>query len=251
MQAVGVEGCAQRAAGIARRRGHEEVAEPRLAQDARVRAAVQGDAAAEAEVLEPVSRWKDRARSTSTSSSTSCTLLATSAKRVALRRPEIDGLPGIARRPELGDEPIGEAAPRAFVKLEIRQVEREGPVRRAPQHPAQLRLECGLSVRGETHHLVLALVHGEAQVGREGGVEHPERVREAELADELERRAAVVGDRAASERERRPLADAVGGEDRGLPGRRSEERGRRVRAVVLGEQDAVAGHAELGGDRCP
>ena len=50
-------------------------------------------------------------------------------------------------------------------------------------------------------------------------------------------RAAVRAPLAVADRERRPLADAVGGQDRRAPRRRGEERGGRVRMVVAGEQD--------------
>ena len=44
--------------------------------------------------------------------------------------------------------------------------------------------------------------------------------------------AAVGATLAVADRERRPFADAVGGEDRRAPRRRREEGGRRVRFVV-------------------
>ena len=53
---------------------------------------------------------------------------------------------------------------------------------------------------------------------------------------------------AAADRRRRPLADAVDGEDRGLVERRRVERAGRVRQVVLGIEDGVARRAQLARD---
>ena len=50
---------------------------------------------------------------------------------------------------------------------------------------------------------------------------------------------------AVADRERRPLADAVGGQDRRAPRRRGEKGGGRVRLVVAGEQDLRPRHAEM------
>ena len=73
-------------------------------------------------------------------------------------------------------------------------------------------------------------------------------MREPQLAEELDRGRAVGGDRAAAHRERGPFADSVGGEDGGIARGRTEEGGGGVRSMVLGEEDPVAAHAELGGD---
>ena len=48
-----------------------------------------------------------------------------------------------------------------------------------------------------------------------------------------------------ADRQRRPFADAVGGQDGRAARRRGEERGGGVRLVVLGEQDLRARHAEV------
>ena len=80
MDAVGVERRAERAPGVARRRRHEDPLEPALAQDARVGAAVERHAAAEAQIRQARLRsCSARARSTRSSSSTACTLAAMSA----------------------------------------------------------------------------------------------------------------------------------------------------------------------------
>ena len=64
-------------------------------------------------------------------------------------------------------------------------------------------------------------------------------MRELQLAQDLD-----VLPAPAPDRRRRPLADAVDGENRGLVERRRVERARRVRQVMFGKEDAVA-------SRCP
>ena len=93
------------------------------------------------------------------------------------------------------------------------------------------------TVRRESHHLVLVFVHGEAEVRGEGGVQHAERVRELDLALKRDVGGTVRAPLAVADRERRPFAHAVRGQDGGAAGRRREERRRRVRGVVVREQD--------------
>jgi hypothetical protein len=50
---------------------------------------------------------------------------------------------------------------------------------------------------------------------------------------------------AVADRERGPLAHAIGRQDRRALGRRSEERGGRVCMMVAGEQDLRARHVEM------
>ena len=102
------------------------------------------------------------------------------------------------------------------------------------------------AVGGEPHHLVFVLVDREAEIGGERRVEHAERVREADLAQRASMSVPPSARaRAVPDRQRRPFADAVRGEDRGAPRRRGEERGGGVRRVVLGEQDLLPRHAEM------
>src|SRR5207248_1218977 len=114
--------------------------------------------------------------------------------------------------------------------------------------PPEQIFERRATVGGETHHLVLTLVHGKAEIGGEGRVEHSQRVREAQLAGDFDSRLPVVVDLAAAERQRRPLAHAIGGEYRGALYRSREERGRGVGLVMLAEQDPVRADAEPRGD---
>ena len=89
-----------------------------------------------------------------------------------------------------------------------------------------------LAVGREAHQLVLAAVHLEAAEVRERRVEEADRVREPELREHVESVAAAEADRG-----RRPLPHAVHREDGRLLERRRVERRRRVRLVVLGEED--------------
>src|SRR5688500_13282199 len=84
-----------------------------------------------------------------------------------------------------------------------------------------------LAVRREPHHLVLSRVHLESGELREGGVEQSERVREAHLLQQL-----YAASLPPANAGRRPLADAVDGEDgRGVE-RRGVEAARGMRAMV-------------------
>ena len=102
-------------------------------------------------------------------------------------------------------------------------------------------LRVGIPVRRQAHELVLAAVHGESGVVREGRVEQSNGVRELHLLQYLDLFPAAV-----SNRRRGPFADAVNGEDccffetvkdktrspratDGAPDSRSEPRLRRAR----------------------
>src|SRR5262249_60529009 len=80
---------------------------------------------------------------------------------------------------------------------------------------------------------------------RERRVEHPERVRISDLAKQRDAGVAAGPALAAAGRERRPLADAVSGQDGGMLRRRREEDRRGVRVMVVGEKDLVAADAEV------
>src|SRR5207237_10117894 len=125
---------------------------------------------------------------------------------------------------------------RRQVGVEGEEIERNAAVGCAPQHFSNLVGEHGAAIRGESHHLVLALVDGESKPGGEGRVEHPERMREADLSRRSQLGASVLVYRAVTQGKRGPLTDAVGGEDGRGAGRRGEEGGRRVRLVMLGEE---------------
>ena len=117
--------------------------------------------------------------------------------------------------------------------LEVRHVEAEGPIGlQIDQMVADAVDVLRLSVRRQPHQLVLAGVDLEAGEAGEGGVQEPQRVREADLVRQLDTAAATdsVGGR-------RPLPDPVQRENRRLLEGRRKERARRVRLVVLGEDD--------------
>ena len=97
-----------------------------------------------------------------------------------------------------------------------------------------------LAVGGEAHDLVFARVHLEARVVGERAVEHADRVREVDRAEELELVALshAVG-------RGRPLADAVDREHGRLVEGRGVERRGRVRLVVLSEEDLALVAGEL------
>ena len=73
----------------------------------------------------------------------------------------------------------------------------------------------------------------------------PERVGKPDLARERQRGRAAGAALAAADGERGPLADAVGGQDRGAARGRGEKGRGRVRGVVAGEEDLAARHAEV------
>jgi hypothetical protein len=239
---------AHRAARVPGRARDEDAGKSRLAQDARVRAAIQRDAAAEAEsgeaglCLEPAGQVDQRLLEDPLDGAGDVREAA------AVGAAQVDRVPGVAGRPEHFDELARIGSRGGEVELEAVEVESERAVLGAAQDPADLVQVGGLAVRGEAHHLVFALVDGEAEERREGRVEHSQRMREADFAEEAQIRRAVVADFARAHREGRPLADAVGGEDGRFPRGSGEERGRRVRLVVLGEEDLPGRHAELRGD---
>src|SRR5712664_3660745 len=123
---------------------------------------------------------------------------------------------------------------RGGVLLEIAQIQSEGAVIRSSEHPPNRVLENGLPVGCQPHHLVLALVHRKAEVSGESGIEHAQGVRESDFAEQRQLTAAVAAS-AAANRQRCPFADSIRSEDGGLAGGGSEERGRRVGVMMLGE----------------
>jgi hypothetical protein len=91
-----------------------------------------------------------------------------------------------------------------------------------------------LPVRSQPHHLVLARVDLEAEIGRERGVGQPQRVREVDLPAHLERVAFPE-----AHGRGRPFPHPVHGQHRGFLEGRGEEGAGGVALVVLGEQEAV------------
>ena len=152
------------------------------------------------------------------------------------------------RRPGRGAEKVMESLRRHGHALEVgkvRHIEPQGSVVSNLHHVLENLVPIeGAAVGGKPHQFVLAGVHLEPGVVREGGVEHPERMREALLLGQLETAAPPVADRRGG-----PLPDRVEGQDRRLFVRRREEGARRVRLVMLGEDDpAPEGVSERGAD---
>ncbi len=144
-------------------------------------------------------------------------------------------LVGTARRAaeQLVEARVGH--PQAGAIVEVALVEAEAAVGlEVDQMVEDLLAVARYAVRREAHQLVLAGIHLEPGVVREGGVEKAQRMREVDLALHLER-----GALAEREGRRRPFAHAVHGEDRGLVERRGEVRRRRMALVVLGEEEAL------------
>src|SRR5262245_8764136 len=98
----------------------------------------------------------------------------------------------MARRSKLVDELLGERSGRRSVELEIVQIELERSVGGALDRFVHRLLEGWLSIRRQPHHLVLALVDRKAQVGGDGGIEHPQRMREMNLPRKLDLHLAVL-----------------------------------------------------------
>src|SRR5262245_5020674 len=92
----------------------------------------------------------------------------------------------------------------------------------------------GLSIGSKPHDLVLARIDLEPEIVGESRVQEAERMREVNLAMDVERLALAQSDRSGG-----PFADAVHGENRGTLEWRRIERTCRVRLVVLCEDQLV------------
>ena len=125
---VGVERGAQRAAGIARRRRHEDAIEPRLGEQPRVRDAVQRHTAAEAQVAQSRLLPQRLGDVDSMSSRTRWTLAAQSAKRRPSAVARSIGAYGRPGRPEQVDE-LRRVRPRGR-RLEVEVLRRRARTRR-------------------------------------------------------------------------------------------------------------------------
>src|SRR5471030_2403986 len=121
------------------------------------------------------------------------------------------------------------------MEFEIIQIESERAVRRAADQFADVVDHSLPAITGEAHHFVFVLVYREAQVRRERGIEHSERMRKPDFTQERDRRGAVRAALAVAHGERGPLAYAIGSQDRRATRGRGEEGGPRVRLVVFGE----------------
>ena len=188
VDAIGVERRAERAAGIAGRGRHEHALEAGLREDARIGDAVQRHASAEAEIRQ-LRFLLQRARDVH-ERVLEHALHAGGAvgEAPAFGGLEVDRLVGRTRRPEELDEPRRIRSRRRRLVLEVLRDERERAVRRAADHLADLIDHGRTAVGGEPHHFVLVLVDREAEIRRERRVEHAERMRESDLAEERDAR---------------------------------------------------------------
>ena len=119
-------------------------------------------------------------------------------------------------------------------EVEVAQVEPELPAGQIFDERAHLVDVARLAVRRQPHHLVLGVVHVEAEIRRDGAVKQAERMGKADLLEQLER-----GARAAPVRRRRPLADGIDGQDRGVAPAREVIRRGGVREMMGDELDAA------------
>jgi hypothetical protein len=205
---------AHRPAGVACRRLNPDVGESAVAQHLAVGDAIERDAAGEAEIGHFVLAGK------------------------RAREPQDhvlgDGLNGgghvhvkvreqiLVRPPHRLSEQIGEGVVRhgqADAIVEILHVEMERAVVLEEDELVENEIAIArLAIRREAHQLVLARIHLEPRVIGEGGIKEAERVREMQLL--VNRDVAAASDR---NRRRRPLADAVHGQDHRLVERRRVE----------------------------
>src|SRR5205085_10738390 len=104
VEAIDAERGPDGAAGVAGRAGNEDAGEPRFAQDARIGAAVERDAAAEAEVVEPRLLVEPSRQIDQRLLEDPLHGAGDVGEAAALLAREVDGIPGIARRSEDVDE---------------------------------------------------------------------------------------------------------------------------------------------------
>ena len=222
--------------------------ERRLATDAAVRDGVQRDAAGEAEVRRPraplrlVDDVQVRVLEHGLQRAGDVLVVLRQLARRLARRPE-DLLE--ARREDAADRrrPL---RPRhvdaAVVVREVVEVQLEELAVQLHEVAHLRAVHVRLAVRREPHHLPLVAVLREAEPLRDGRVVDAERVRERDTVEHLQPVAATDRDE-----RRREVAEAVERQHRRLVERRDEERGRRVRLVVL---DVVERRAQSARARC-
>ena len=122
----------------------------------------------------------------------------------------------------------------ALAVVEVRHVHPHGPVVFHVHHLAGDAIDVArLAVRRQPHQLVFARVDAKPAVVGERRIQQAERVREPQFVRQREAIALAV-----AVGRRRPFADAVERQDRGLLERRRKERARRVRLVMLAVENA-------------
>ena len=130
---------------------------------------------------------------------------------------------------------LGVRHAQAGAVLEVREIEMEGAVRLDLDQVVADQLGVfRLAVGREPHHLVLAGIDLEPEIVGERRVEQAERMREMDLAVDLDR---VV--LAQPRRGRRPFADAIHRQDRRCLEGRWIEGARRMRLMMLGEHQLL------------
>ncbi len=132
---------------------------------------------------------------------------------------------------------------RIGVKGEVRHGELEAAIRLHLQNLGKLLGEARLSKRRQAHHLVLAFVDLETEIGGEGGVEQAKGMRVFDRPEAGQRSPVSLPDR-----RRYVLADPVDRQDGCAVVGAGEEGARRVTAVVGRGRHLAAGHADRGGD---
>ena len=185
VDAVGIERRAQRAAGVARRRRHEHALESGLGEDPRIGDAVERHAAAEAEVRQAglaVQRARDVDQDVLEH--------ALHAGGAVGEAPALGASRGRSAR-------SGCAAARTDRRIATNTIasavvwnsKYSRSSAKAPSGVRRISLRTSSTMRrpavgGEAHHLVFVFVHREAEIGGERRVEHAERMREPDLAQQ-------------------------------------------------------------------
>src|SRR5260370_737237 len=154
-------------------------------------------------------------------------------------------------RPPRSPKQIGK--PRAktvlgrLVKREVIHVQTEAAVGVHVNELVDLVEIARLAIRSHTHYFVLALIHFEAQKGRERRIKQTERIRKVNLLEQFDPifATALPISFSATKRRRRPFPDAIDRHDRRLVKWRAEERAGRVRKVMLAEENSILREAEL------
>src|SRR5207237_3072669 len=192
INAVGVERRAHCATGVAGSRRNEQALEAGFGKYPCVGDAVERHAAAKTQIRQAGLLMK-RARDVD-QRVFEYPLDAGGAIREAstVRGLEIDRVVGVTRWPEQLDEPRGVRSTRGRLVLEVLRDEREGAIRSTTNQLADLAGQCRPPVGGQAHDLVLVLVDREAEIRGEGRIQHAERMREPDFAEQCDVRTAVA-----------------------------------------------------------
>jgi len=94
---------------------------------------------------------------------------------------------------------------------------------------------CRTAIAGESHNLVLVLIHPEAEIRGEGRVQHSQRMWKPDFAEQANLRSPICILFTPSDRKCRPFPYAISGQDCRAICRRGKEGRRSVRLMVLSE----------------